>query len=187
MLLDFLTLVMNVNSDQTFSVYPGKSNNPRDIMKGRTFRRPNVTRKILIGDIPALIKAALNMQTFCLGPQYARYVDNRLLFGDRRITTLPAYEVLIHDGFYGKPTILETEPDQEFLGFMLECRPFELAYSGPTNISQVLSPYSASPPKVYTFEWISIPMSHRDQRSFSRIQSPTRLGSINSSVHSCRI
>ena len=47
-----------------------------------------------------------------------------------------------------KPIILETEPDQEFLGFMLETQPLELIYTGPTNISQVLSPYSASPPKV---------------------------------------
>ena len=42
----------------------------------------------------------------------------------------------------------ETEPDQEFLGFMLETKPLELIYCGPTNISQVLSPFSASPPKV---------------------------------------
>jgi hypothetical protein len=46
------------------------------------------------------------------------------------------------------PLILETEPDQEFLGFMLETKPLELIYCGPTNISQVLSPFSASPPKV---------------------------------------
>jgi hypothetical protein len=31
---------------------------------------------------------------------------------------------------------------------MLETMPLELIYCGPTNISQVLSPYSASPPKV---------------------------------------
>ena len=46
------------------------------------------------------------------------------------------------------PIILETEPDQEFLGFMLETKPLELIYQGPTNVSQVLSPFSASPPKV---------------------------------------
>ena len=58
------------------------------------------------------------------------------------------YDVLLDDGFYGKPIILETEPDQEFLGFMLETKPFELIYQGPTNVSQVLSPFSASPPQV---------------------------------------
>ena len=58
------------------------------------------------------------------------------------------YEVLLDDGFYGKPIILENEPDQEFLGFMIETKPLEVIYQGPTNISQVLSPFSASPPAV---------------------------------------
>ena len=81
--------------------------------------------------------------------KHIRYVDNRLIFGDSRLRQLPPYEVLLDEGFYGKPIILETEPDQEFLGFMLETQPLELIYTGPTNISQVLSPYSASPPKVF--------------------------------------
>ena len=194
MLLDFLRPKMNVSDDEAFSVYPGKSNNPGDIIKGRTFRRLNVTRKIIIKDVPGLIKSALNMQTFALGQKcvrqcrgspmgsplspalcllvvsiseqiwsitfhqllsnqhlfirHIRYVDNRLIFGDKRLTALAPYEVLLDDGFYGKPIILETEPDQEFLGFMLETKPLELIYQGPTNVSQVLSPFSASPPKV---------------------------------------
>ena len=194
MLLDFLRPKMNVSDDEAFSVYPGKSNNPGDIIKGRTFRRLNVTRKIVIKHVPELIKSALNMQTFALGKRcvrqsrgspmgsplspalcllvvsiseqiwsstfhqilsnhhlfirHIRYVDNRLIFGDKRLTALAPYEVLLDEGFYGKPIILETEPDQEFLGFMLETKPLELIYQGPTNISQVLSPFSASPPTV---------------------------------------
>ena len=194
MLLDFLRPKMNVSNHAVFSVYPGKSNNPGDIIKGRTFRRLNVTRKIVIKDVPDLIKSALDMQTFALGHKcilqkrgspmgsplspalclmvvsiseqiwsinfnqllsnhslfirHIRYVDNRLIFGDKRLLDLAPYEVLLDDGFYGKPIILETEPDQEFLGFMLETQPMELIYQGPTNISQVLSPFSASPPKV---------------------------------------
>ena len=194
MLLDFLRPKMNVFDEEAFSVYPGKSNNPGDIIKGRTFRRLNVTRKIVIGDVPDLIKSALNMQTFALGQRcvrqsrgspmgsplspalclmvvsiseqiwhstfhqllsnhhlfirHIRYVGNRLIFGDKRLTTFAPYEVLLDDGFYGKPIMLETEPDQEFLGFMLETKPLELIYQGPTNLSQVLSPFSASPPKV---------------------------------------
>ena len=66
------------------------------------------------------------------------------VFGDRRLADLAPYEVLLYDGFCGKPIILETEPDQEFLGFMLETKPLELIYQGPTNVSQVLSPYPAS-------------------------------------------
>ena len=194
MLLDFLRPNMNVSDNEAFLVYPGKSNNPGDIIKGRTFRRLNVTRKIIIKDVPDLIKSALNMQTFALGQKcvrqcrgspmgsplspalclmavsiseqiwsitfhqllsnrnlfirHIRYGDNRLIFGDKRLTELAPYEVLLDDGFYGKPIILETEPDQEFLGFMLETKPLELIYQGPTNVSQVLSPFSASPPKV---------------------------------------
>ena len=194
MLLDFLRPNMNVSDNEAFSVYPGKSNNPGDIIKGRTFCRLNVTRKNIIKDAPDLIRSALNMQTFALGQKcirqcrgslmgsplspalclmvvsiseqiwsitfrqilsnhnlfirHIRYVDNRLIFGDKRLTDLSPYEVLLDDGFYGKPIFLETEPDQEFLGFMLETKPLELIYQGPTNVSQVLSPFSASPPKV---------------------------------------
>ena len=212
MLLDFLRPKVNVANNEVFSVYPGKSNNPGDIIKGRTFRRLNVTRKILIQDVPELIKSALDMQAFALGQKcilqcrgspmgsplspalclmvvfiseqiwsinfkqvlsnhnlfirHTRYVDNRLVFGDRRLLDLAPYEVLLDDGFYGKPIILETEPDQEFLGFMLETQPLELIYQGPTNISQVLSPYSASPTKSPA-QWVPIPMSHRHQRGLS--------------------
>ena len=154
MLLDFLRPKMNVSDDEAFSVYPGKSNNPDDIIKGRTFRRLNVTRKIVIKHVPELIKSALNMQTFALGKRcvrqsrgspmgsplspalclmvvsiseqiwsstfhqilsnhhlfirHIRYVDNRLIFGDKRLTALAPYEVLLDEGFYGKPIILET-------------------------------------------------------------------------------
>ena len=67
MLLDFLSNHMNVTPDQFFSVYPGKSNDPGDVIKGKTFRRLNVTRKLRIGDIPDMI-----MQTFCLGSTCVR-------------------------------------------------------------------------------------------------------------------
>ena len=72
MLLDFLRPKMNVYDDEVFSVYPEKSNNPGDIIKGRTFRRLNVTRKIVIKHVPDLIKSALNMQTFALGKRCFR-------------------------------------------------------------------------------------------------------------------
>ena len=65
--------------------------------------------------------------------RHITYVDNRLIFGDSRLRDLPPYEVLLDEGF---------------LGFMLETKPLELIYQGPTNISQVFSPFSASPPKV---------------------------------------
>ena len=171
MLLDFLCPHMNVSDNEAFSVYPGKTNNPGDIIKGRTFRGLNVTRKIIVKDVPDLIRSALDMQTFALGQKcisqcrgsplgsplspalclmamvvsiseqvwsitfkhtlsnhnlfirHSRYVDNRLIFGDSRLKDLTPYDVLLDDGFYGKPIILETEPDQEFLGFLLETKP----------------------------------------------------------------
>ena len=70
MLLDFLRPHMDVSDNEAFSVYPGKTNNPGDIIKGRTFRRLNVTRKIIIRDVPDLLRSALNMQTFALGHQF---------------------------------------------------------------------------------------------------------------------
>ena len=212
---------MNVSDNEAFSVYPGKSNNPGDLVKGRTFRRLNVTRKIIIKSVPDLLRTALNMQTFALGTRcirqqrgspmgiplspalclmvvsiseqiwsitykeplsnhnlfirHMRYVDNRLILGDSRLCNLPPYETLLDEGFYGKPIVLETEPDQEFLGFMLETEPLELIYSGTTNISQVLSPFSASPPKVL-LSGFSVSMSYCSQGCFSSISSPTRIG-----------
>ena len=194
MLLDFLRPHMDVSDNEVFSVYPGRFNNPGDLIKGRTFRRLNVTRKIIIKDVPSLLSTALDMQTFRLGHRcvcqlrgspmgspfspalcfmvvsiseqiwsinfktiltnhhlfirHIRYVDDRLILGGSRLCDLPPYEVLLDEGFYGKPIVLETEPDQEFLGFMLETNPFELIYFGPTNVSQVLSLFSPSPPMV---------------------------------------
>ena len=49
------------------------------------------------------------------------------------------YEVLLDEGFYARQIVLETEPDQEFLGFMLETKPLDLIYCGPTNISSSVS------------------------------------------------
>ena len=72
MLLDFLRPHMNVTDEEVFSVYPGKMNNPGDLVKGRTFRRLNVTRKIVVRDVADLIKTALNMQSCALGPRSFR-------------------------------------------------------------------------------------------------------------------
>ena len=72
MLLDFLRPKMDVSDHEVFSVYPGKPNSRSDIIKGRTFRRLNVTRKVAIKDVPGLLSTALNMQTFALGQRCVR-------------------------------------------------------------------------------------------------------------------
>eukprot|EP00435_Cladocopium_sp_Y103_P053382 s2195_g17.t1 len=158
MLLDFLQPKMSVDDD-VFSVHPGCTQ-PGGLIKGHAFRRLNVTRKITIGDVPALLATALDMQTFALGTRCIqqrrgspmgsplspalclmlvsiseeiwhcnyqknltnynlfirriRYVDNRLLLGDPDLVDLPPYETLLDEGFYGRPILLEAEPDQEF-------------------------------------------------------------------------
>ena len=63
-------------------------------------------------------------------------------------TEIPAYQILTDADFYKTPIVLEDEPDQEFLGFQLELDPFEMIYQCPRDLSQVLSPWSASPPAV---------------------------------------
>ena len=70
--------------------------------------------------------SSMDLTSRCL-----RYVDNRLCLPDSSWLTEPAFELFLHSDFYGKPIILETEPDQEFLGFILEFDPFTLRYSPP--------------------------------------------------------
>ena len=61
-------------------------------------------------------------------------------------TEIPAYQILTDADFYKSPIVLEDGPDQEFLGFQLELDPFGMIYQCPRDLSQVLSPWSASPP-----------------------------------------
>ena len=72
--------------------------------------------------------------------RHIRYVDNRLIFGDKRLQQLHPYEVLLGEGFYGRPIVLETEPDQEFLGFMLETPPLT-----PSSTSSAPAPSPTIP------------------------------------------
>ena len=182
----FVRTWMLVTKRSFRSIQENPTINPGDLIKGRTFRRLNVTRKIVIKDVPSLIKTALDMQTFALGhrcvrqrrgsrmgsPLFAalclmvvsiseqilsmdfkesltnhnlfichiRYVDNRLIFGDKRLQQLHPYEVLLGEGFYGRPIVLETEPDQEFLGFMLETPPLT-----PSSTSSAPAPSPTIP------------------------------------------
>ena len=79
---------------------------------------------------------------------FLRYVDSRLVIIPSSMVDLPAYQILTNTDFYKSPIVLESEPDQEFLGFQLELDPFEMIYQSPRDLSQVLSPLSASPPAV---------------------------------------
>jgi len=67
--------------------------------------------------------------------------------------------VLTHPDFYKAPIILENEPDQEFLEFLLELNPFEMIYQSPGPKSSPL-PY-VSIPTYGPPQWICAKMLHR--------------------------
>ena len=199
--LHFLSSTMNTQPDELFSVKPSVGNQQGDVVKGRTCRTLNVTRKIYIRDIEPIIRASLEMTQFSIGTavfqqirgspmgsplspalclmvvalseevwfrtyesqlsnmdltsRLLRYVDNRLCLPDLSWTTDPAFELFLHPDFYGNPIVLETEPDQEFLGFILEFDPFTLRYSPPRDLNQVMAPFSASPLNVQLSGFVS--------------------------------
>ena len=199
--LHFLSSTMNTQPDELFSVKPSVGNQQGDVVKGRTCRTLNVTRKIYIRDIEPIIRASLEMTQFSIGTavfqqirgspmgsplspalclmvvalseevwfrtyesqlsnmdlasRCLRYVDNRLCLPDPTWTNDPAFELFLHPDFYGKPIVLETEPDQEFLGFILEFDPFTLRYSPPHDLNQVMAPFSASPLSVQLAGFVS--------------------------------
>ena len=90
-----------------------------------------------------------------LTSRFLRYVDNRLCLVDPSWMFEPAFGNFLHPDFYGSPIILETEPDQEFLGFVLEFDPFALRYSPPRDLNQVMAPFSASPLHVQLSGFVS--------------------------------
>ena len=156
--LHFLSSTMNTQPDELFSVKPSVGNQQGDVVKGRTCRTLNVTRKIYIRDIEPIIRASLDMTQFSIGTtvfqqirgspmgsplspalclmvgalseevwfrtyesqlsnmdltsRCLRYVDNRLCLPDSSWATEPTFELFLHPDFYGKPIVLETEPDQ---------------------------------------------------------------------------
>ena len=215
----------NVHDDEVFSVYPGKSNNPGDIIKGRTFRRLNVTRKIVIKHVPDLIRSALNMQTFALGKRcfrqsrgspmgsplspalclmvvsiseqiwsstfrqilsnhhlfirHIRYVDNRLIFGDKRLTELSSSRRRLlrkthHPRDWTWPGISWVYARNKTFGADLS----------RTNqyLSSSLTLFSF--PSTCPSEWLPLTLPHCHQGCFPSFSCSTRSDPINSFVHS---
>ena len=115
-----------MSTDEIISVKPTTGNTT-----GERGQRPNVVKGLL------------------------RYVDNRLCLVDPSWHYEPAFANFLHPEFYGKPTILETEPDQELLGFCIEFERFALRYSPPRDFNQVMAPFSASPLDVQLYDFVS--------------------------------
>ena len=95
------------------------------------------------------------LSTLDLSSRFLRYVDNRLCLVHPQWLDDPAIANFLHQDFYGHPIILETEPDQEFLGFCIEFAPFSLRYSPPRGLNQVMAPFSASPLSVQLSGFVS--------------------------------
>ena len=95
------------------------------------------------------------LTTMDLSARLLRYVDNRLCLADPTWDYEICFANFLHPEFYGHPIILETEPDQEFLGFCIEFEPFALRYSPPRDFNQVMAPFSASPLAVQLSGFVS--------------------------------
>ena len=65
--LQFLSPLMNTAPDEIISVKATPGNNTGDVVKGRTCRTLNVTRKIFIRDIERIILMSLKMTQFSIG------------------------------------------------------------------------------------------------------------------------
>ena len=199
--LQFLSTLMSTDPDEIISVKATPGNTTGDVVKGRTCRTLNVTRKIFIRDIERIILMSLKMTQFSIGTsvfeqirgspmgsplspalcmmvvalseeiwyrtyrttlttmdlsaRLLRYVDNRLCLADPSWDYEICFANFLHPEFYGHPIILETEPDQEFLGFCIEFEPFALRYSPPRDFNQVMAPFSASPVAVQLSGFVS--------------------------------
>ena len=74
---------------------------PVDIIKGRTFLRLNVTRKIIIKHVPDLIRSALDMQTFALGKTMCPSTS-RKSHGQSSFTS-----IMPHGGFHQRADLVQ--------------------------------------------------------------------------------
>ena len=178
--LKYLSSTMSTDPDEIISVKATTGNTTGDVVKGRTCRTLNVTRKIFICDIERIILMSLKMTQFSIGTsvyeqirgspmgsplspalcmmvvalseeiwyqtyhttlatmdlsaRLLRYVDNRLCLADPSWDYEISFTNFLHPEFYGNPIILETEPDQEFLGFCIEFEPFARALQPSTRL-----------------------------------------------------
>ena len=74
-----------------------------------------------------------------------RYVDNRLTLLPTCATHLPHFTQFLSPHFYGNPIFLETEPGLDYLGFTINPTQHSIHYKATANLTDILSPHSASP------------------------------------------
>ena len=74
-----------------------------------------------------------------------RYVDNRLTLLPTCTTHLSHFSQFLSPHFYGTPIFLETEPGLDYLGFTINPTQHSIHYKATANLTDILSPQSASP------------------------------------------
>ena len=67
LMLQYLTSTMSTHPDEIISVKPSTGNHAGDVVKGRTCRTLNVTRKIYIRDVEPIIVLFVQMTQFPIG------------------------------------------------------------------------------------------------------------------------
>ena len=68
------------------------------------------------------------LKSLDLASRFLRYVDNRLCLVDPTWLSEPSITNFLHPDFYGRPIL---QPDQEFLGFLLEFEPLRCVIHRP--------------------------------------------------------
>ena len=87
-----------------------------------------------------------NTKQFTLSGFFAtRYIDNRLTLLPTCATHLSHFSQFLSPHFYGAPILLETEPGLDFLGFTIKPSQHAIHYKATSNLTDILSPQSASP------------------------------------------
>ncbi|OLP78553.1 hypothetical protein AK812_SmicGene41269 [Symbiodinium microadriaticum] len=77
--------------------------------------------------------------------KHFRYVDNRLTLIPTCATHLSHFSQFLSPHFYGTPMFVETEPGLDFLGFTIHPSQHTIHYKATSNLTDILSPQSASP------------------------------------------
>ena len=65
--LHYLSATMSTHPDELFSIKPTSGNAAGDVVKGRTCRTLNATRKVYIRDVEPIILMSLQMTAFSIG------------------------------------------------------------------------------------------------------------------------
>ena len=161
--LQFLSTLMSTGPDEIISVKAAPGNTTGDVVKGRTCRTLNVTRKIFIRDIERIILMSLKMTPFSIGTSVYEQIRGSPMGSPLSPALCMMVVALSEEIWYRTYRTTLTTMDlsarllryEEFLGFCIEFEPFALRYSPPRDFNQVMAPFSASPLAVQLSGFVS--------------------------------